>query len=786
MEKDLDKILEYTEQFLKEYDCSQIVKKAEQILWYVPIPDHWEQHTMEDWFETEDYDFEEHIHWKIPTKEQLEFILFDIISNSLWQNYEMNFYGLKIKIKGEYSVELDLSWFDQQIKLLKDMRELYKYDIENVLPTKKYVGNCSKEFCELIVEQFWEREFERIQYIDFPPVEFNIPTKEKCIKEYKRLLKEEGVLNSKNISNIVKYFHTSMNRASTSKNLSPLDGWKKIQSDEHAFKEFYRNRLRCSDWFKGKERLDYLLRGVVMENTYGIGLSTSRKYQFVTYFKPRLAKYIIDKYLSEYNTVFDPFSGYSGRMLGALSLGKNYIGQDLCKSSVEESKQIVQFLKEQFDIKQRVELSVKNSVTSYGEYQCLFTCPPYNDIEKWPGVKSVNFSCDKWIDICLTHYKCDKYVFVVDDTIKKYKDFIVETITNTSHFKENHEYIVVINKEDLRKFTFDIEGDIIESDFKSTYSELGEKIYNIFNQKYFNQRIEFPICFGDWIELIYNKFEQENPTIFNTPISKIYLPENKKDVLLACSGGLDSIYQYFQLKQQGYNVILYHLRNANFYENGQSHNSINEFAKKYNVKLVEPILHQTHDKYYSKYWHENPVKNQMIVLTMIDYCYENGINQIAIDGSWDIPISQTTAGIDVTDAPENCDYFIESLKMYVSGLEYIRTPFVNKADKIKYLYENRVMDNIYSCLGPGKFNQYRHECAEEKYGVKLFKYNCGCSCRKCAHHNLLLYYSGIKEFPQEFIEKCWNTMSENGFPSRKFLFDKKLPLETRIKNLYFE
>ena len=787
--KDIDKIIDYCTEYFSKYDFSSILQKIDTLKYMFPIPDNMYNHTLEDWGEL--YDGEE-MHWKIPNTEELNWVISNLAIDTLWEEGDNSFLDINIIYKGDLDFEIDTSKLDEQIVELEQMRKDWEYDAKNVLPNKSYVGNCSKEFCERIVDKFWEREYDRIQYIDFPPIEFNIPTIKKCQDEFIRLYNNPGSLNSKNGSNIVKYFHKSIVFASTGNKLSPFDGWQYIKSDPEVFKDFYRNRLRCSDWFKGEGRLDYLLRGVVMENTYGIGLSTSRKYQIVTYFKPKLAKYIIQKYLDNYDTIFDPFSGYSGRMIGALVSRKSYIGQDLCKYSIDESKEIYEFIKELLpdDVDLNVDLSVKNSIKEYGKYECLFTCPPYGNIEKWPDVESVNYSCDKWIDICISHYDCDKYVFVVDDKIQKYKKYIKETITNTSHFMANAEYIVVIDKEDLKDIVFDnIDGDIIESDTYMEFTNLAQNLYNIFNQKIFNKTILAPDGFTEWINLIYNKFGFEKPIIYDNGFdkTKINLNENNKDVLLACSGGLDSIYQIFQLKELGYNVILYHMKGANLYENNQSLVSLKELAEKLNLELVVPVLKHRYNLNYSKSWPENPIKNQMILLSMVDYCRAKGINRVSIDGSWEFPIEQTTAGIDVTDAPENCDLLLDSLNKYINNLVYIRTEHVSKIEKIKYLDSIGLMDYVYSCLGPGKFNEYRHNKVLEKYkDIKLFKHNCGNSCRKCAHHNLLMYYSKYREFPEEFIEKCWNMMSENGFPSRKFLFDKNIPIEERIKNLYIE
>lgn len=156
----------------------------------------------------------------------------------------------------------------------------------------------------------------------------------------------------------------------------------------------------------------------------------------VDIFNPYLAKYIVEKYLNNYDVIFDPCSGYSGRMLGTCSLNKKYIGQDINPIIVEESNNIIAY----FNLNAKVK--VKNLLEDSGNYPCLFTCTPYKNKENW-GQEIENKSCDDWITECLNRYKCEKYVFVVDET-EKYKEFIVEEIINKSHFGQNKEYILLI------------------------------------------------------------------------------------------------------------------------------------------------------------------------------------------------------------------------------------------------------------------------------------------------------------------------------------------------------
>lgn len=158
----------------------------------------------------------------------------------------------------------------------------------------------------------------------------------------------------------------------------------------------------------------------------------------VSVFNPMSAKYLIKTYLNEFSEVFDPFSGFSGRMLGCCALGKKYVGQDINTKHVIESNRIIDYL--------RLDASVKEQdiFIDQGKYECLFTCPPYGLKEIW-NENETNYTCDMWISQCITRYDCKKYLFVVDSS-ERYKDYIIGEITNSSHFGNRKEYIVLITK----------------------------------------------------------------------------------------------------------------------------------------------------------------------------------------------------------------------------------------------------------------------------------------------------------------------------------------------------
>lgn len=298
----------------------------------------------------------------------------------------------------------------------------------------------NKQEAQQILNNFAEIEWQRIQNTPFP---YPIILKEQCDTEWKALCSKQS--NIKAPSPLIKRFHESLYRDKKENRLSGIEYWKRLQKDFLEFQRFYRNRLLNSNWAKSKENEKYIKIGFMPDFVYVQGMSTSGKAPTPSYFKPMLAKYIINKYLNKYKEIFDPFSGYSGRMLGTLACRKNYIGQDISIKHIEESRALIEYLRKYIKIPNSCSLKVKDSLKTTGTYECLFTCTPYASIEKWNDSDKI-YSCDKWITKCLKKYKCKKYVFVTDDKIKKYKKYIKEKIVNKSHWGTNYEYIVVIEK----------------------------------------------------------------------------------------------------------------------------------------------------------------------------------------------------------------------------------------------------------------------------------------------------------------------------------------------------
>lgn len=225
---------------------------------------------------------------------------------------------------------------------------------------------------------------------------------------------------------LIQHFHKSIYNANRYGYLSPFDAWQ----DKELVKKSALNRLKYVNRCRPSDVLQ--------------GFNVAKIAPKVSVFSPELAKRLISDYIAE-DIIVDPFSGFSGRMLGALDCNKYYIGFDLNMSHVKESTQILDFLKVSSDVATVTQKDLFKTVPQKYNNTALFTCPPYSDKECWNGAADKVLTCDEWIEECLSRYDCSTYLFVVDKT-EKFNYNIVDTIENKSHFGTNNEYVVLIRK----------------------------------------------------------------------------------------------------------------------------------------------------------------------------------------------------------------------------------------------------------------------------------------------------------------------------------------------------
>lgn len=221
---------------------------------------------------------------------------------------------------------------------------------------------------------------------------------------------------------LVKHFHHSLLSCNYYKKPSPLQFF----SNKKNVLKVVLNRLVYSP---SRLSSNYLLDGA----------NTSKLNPRVSIFSPSLAKQLLLTYAREASTVLDPFSGFSGRLLGTLATGKSYVGSDVRRDTVEESQRLLSYLGYTADLTV-CDYRNRSNVSA----DVLLSCPPYGNKEHYTGVPTCDNE-DTYVQYVLNNYNCSRYLFVVKNT--KYSNNVVCTLRNGSWVSsKSNEVVLLFNK----------------------------------------------------------------------------------------------------------------------------------------------------------------------------------------------------------------------------------------------------------------------------------------------------------------------------------------------------
>lgn len=352
------------------------------------------------------YNKEKNIPIERNTKESFEYI-FEEKKHKYFPDFIVN--NNFVEIKGEQFLKEDGSWQNPYDHSLDDF-----FEAKHLCALKNKVKILYSKDCKEYVDYINNKYTKNFLELFRTDLEFPYLNKE---------------LTDKSDFGLIHYFHKSIYKAFRKNYLSPIEAW----NNKNIIKEIALNRLK---YVKNCRPSDILQ-----------GFNVTKKAPKVSVFNPKLAEEIINKYLSNAEIIIDPFSGFSGRMLGSFNCNKKYIGFDINKEHIKEANEIIKYKKIENICSVTEQDLITSNIKNWSHYNaCLFTCPPYGDKENWLEEKIVK-NCDEWIELCLNkHIGCKKYCFVVDKT-EKYKNNIVDEITNKSHFGNSKEFIILINGE---------------------------------------------------------------------------------------------------------------------------------------------------------------------------------------------------------------------------------------------------------------------------------------------------------------------------------------------------
>lgn len=219
----------------------------------------------------------------------------------------------------------------------------------------------------------------------------------------------------------------------------------KVDGKKSAYEAFYDANIR---WKMIINRIQYS-GGFIDSRQVLNALNITRICKQPSWFSKSLAERIISDYCTS-DTIYDLAAGWGARYDAAKKLNRTYIGCDYNKDLVNWHHELG-----------RNEIQYADGRDfKYDGICSIFICPPYSDPKTGRCFEDYNFEgfddsakglsqCD-WLKIAITNapnaFEAILVCKIVDDGWDKY---VIDTISNKSHFGKNSEYIIKIDRNEF-------------------------------------------------------------------------------------------------------------------------------------------------------------------------------------------------------------------------------------------------------------------------------------------------------------------------------------------------
>lgn len=224
---------------------------------------------------------------------------------------------------------------------------------------------------------------------------------------------------------------------------------------------------------------------------------------------------------------------------------------------------------------------------------------------------------------------------------------------------------------------------------------------------------------------------------------------DKKNIILACSGGKDSAAAILHYRSRGHNVHLFHVLGINkMYPD--EYKSVQAIANHLSVPVHFEKIHFEGKLPFP----EHPMKNMIIANAALHYGITNNItSKIAFGCYASGVLCNENFYYSGDDSAEMwCAYedivrrAIPKFRIYL-GLQNIQNTY-------RWLEADKTLLALCrSCIGAHRFRQYNHDNNEKKFGIKLMPNRCG-SCWKCAVEYIYMTDHDVLEFNEAYYEHC--------------------------------
>lgn len=272
--------------------------------------------------------------------------------------------------------------------------------------------------------------------------------------------------------------------------------------------------------------------------------------------------------------------------------------------------------------------------------------------------------------------------------------------------------------------------------FRSPYIDYMLYLFQATSEDVFPNPVDIPNpAWNEYIDILYSRCGQPIPekNVLNS-LPEINIPVNDKQILLAFSGGKDSVAHAAYLVDHGFDTTLFFVRNANR-AYPHEYQVAQNIASMLNCGFVEDTLRYKGSV--SKA--ESPVKNHVILSLMIDYMQRNNVTKCACGTYLEDTLQKTSTFFGLSDAYEFYLAFEKAIRATFPNFHWICW-FKSEVHALAYLVNKHpeLITEYQSCLLPDRYRPRVKAANERKHNITLMPNRCG-SCWKCAQEYLILH-----------------------------------------------
>jgi len=251
------------------------------------------------------------------------------------------------------------------------------------------------------------------------------------------------------------------------------------------------------------------------------------------------------------------------------------------------------------------------------------------------------------------------------------------------------------------------------------------------------------------VDLFGRYWYEEYPVNYAEFPYKPIKPIDNKNLILAFSGGKDSVASALKFREDGYNVYLYHVKHVN-----RSFSDEWEVAQKEADLLGMPIFIDDVKCKGNHIWMEHPMKNMIIANGALSYgIRENISTEIAFGNYTSSELADNPFDRCAGDCMDMWETYETILHRILPNFK-IHCNLEHLGETLDIITKHKeLFDNSLSCLCRHSLRPYRHDWVRDKFGVNLSPLRCG-SCYKCAIEYIYLADHDLTEFNEAYYKYC--------------------------------